>query len=69
MMRESESTPGARATHGICREHETALLKQIAVLAHKRTQMGREPVFHCRPCGAGAISSSGNPRELNLTGS
>jgi hypothetical protein len=69
LIRESESNPGARATHGICREHEAALLKQIAVLAHKQKQKGLEPVFHCRPRGAGAISSSGNPRELNLTGS
>lgn len=69
LIRESESDPCAMATHGICREHEVALLKQIAVLARKRKQKGREPVFYGKAREAGAITTSVNSRELSLPGS
>jgi hypothetical protein len=36
LIRESESNACAKATHGICHEHESALRKRVEVLAHRR---------------------------------
>jgi hypothetical protein len=36
LIRESGSNARALASHGICREHEATLLKQVEVLAHRR---------------------------------
>ena len=71
LIRESESDPDpcAMATHGICREHEGALLKQIAVLARKQKQKEREPVFYGKARGAGAVTISVNSCELSRPGS
>jgi hypothetical protein len=48
-----ESGPCTMATHGICRRHEVAVLKQIAVLARKQKQKqkDREPVLYGRARG------------------
>lgn len=62
----TESGPCAMATHGICRQHEMALLKQIAVLTRK--QKDREPVLYGRARGGGAVPTAVHSRKLNLPG-
>jgi hypothetical protein len=68
LIRNSESGPSGVATHGICHEHEMALLKQIAELARTRKQRGREPVLSGRARGAGAVTVFKNHGELGLPG-
>lgn len=63
-----ESDPCTMATHGICRRHEVALLKQIAVLARKLKQKDREPVLYGRARGGGAVPTAVHSRKLNLPG-
>ena len=65
----TESDPCAMATHGICRQHEVALLKQIAALARKLKQKDREPVLYGRARGGGAVTTAVHSRKLNLPGS
>lgn len=65
----TESAPCAMATHGICRQHEVALLKQIAVLARKPKQKDREPLLYGRARGGGAVPTAVHSRKLNLPGS
>lgn len=36
LIRENESNACARATHGICREHESTIQKQVEMLALRR---------------------------------
>ena len=64
----TESDPCAMATHGICRQHEVALLKQIAVLARKLKQKDREPVLYGRARRGGAVITAVHSRKLNLPG-
>ena len=68
LIRERESNPYGMATHGICRQHEVALLKQIAVLARKLKQKDREPVLYGRARGGGAVITAVHSRKLNLPG-
>ena len=63
-----ESDPYAMATHGICRQHEVALLKQIAVLARKLKQKDREPVLYGRARGGRAVTLAVDSLKLNLPG-
>ncbi len=62
----TESGPCTMATHGICRQHEVALLKQIAVLARKLNQKDCEPVLYGRARGIGAVLTALHSRKLNL---
>ena len=62
----TESGPCAMATHGICRQHEVALLKRIAILARKLKQKDREPVLYGRARGIGAVPTAVHSRKLNL---
>lgn len=64
----TESGPCAMATHGICRQHEVVLLKQIAVLARKLKQKDREPLLYGRARGEGAVLTAVHSRKLNLPG-
>jgi len=36
LIRETESNPRAMATHSICHEHESTLLRQVEALARRR---------------------------------
>ena len=63
----TQSGPCAMATHGICRQHEMALLKRIAILARKLKQKDREPVVYGRAHGGGAVPTAVHSRKLNLT--
>lgn len=62
----TESGPCRMATHGICRQHEVALLKRIAILARKLKQKDREPVLYGRARGIGAVPTAVHSRKLNL---
>ena len=64
----TESDPSAMVTHGICCQHEVALLKQIAVLARKLRQKDREPVLYGRAREIGAVTAAIHSRKLNLPG-
>lgn len=64
----TESGPCTMATHGICRRHEVAVLKQIAVLARKQKQKDREPVLYGRARGGGAVPTAVHSRKVNLPG-
>lgn len=67
LIRENQSDPSDRATHGICRAHEVALLKQIAALARKHKEQARQPVLCGRELGTEAQTMCHTkPREFTL---
>ncbi|MDO8356919.1 MAG: hypothetical protein Q7U76_11070 [Nitrospirota bacterium] len=62
----TESDPSTMATHGICRQHEVALLTQIATLARKMKRKDRAPVLYGGARGGGAVPTAVHSRKLNL---
>jgi len=64
----TESGTSTMTTHGICHQHEVALLKQIATLARKLKQKDRAPLLYGKARGIGAVPTAVHSHKLSLPG-